>query len=106
MPGSGAVRTYIQSGNVLFDSDRRPEVVGGRHRAPARGRFAIPLVVVVRSHRELRAVVERAPDGFGAAPDTYHYDVVYLKGPLTGPRGDAGRRGSGRASTRPGRATA
>jgi uncharacterized protein (DUF1697 family) len=38
---------------------------------------------VVRSHTQLQRVIEQAPEGFGAAPDTYHSDVVFLKGPLT-----------------------
>jgi hypothetical protein len=39
--------------------------------------------VVLRSHPQLRAIVERAPQGFGANPVTYRYDVIFLKGPLT-----------------------
>ena len=46
-------------------------------------RFGVPLVVVVRSHDQLRKVIDDAPDGFGAAPDTYHSDAVFLKAPLT-----------------------
>jgi uncharacterized protein (DUF1697 family) len=42
-------------------------------------RFGIPLVVVVRSHQQLRNVVEKAPAGFGDRPDAYHCDVVFLK---------------------------
>ena len=42
-------------------------------------RFGVPLVVVVRSHRQLRNIVDKAPNGFGAAPDTYHSDVMFLK---------------------------
>ena len=38
---------------------------------------------MVRSHDQLRTVVDDAPDGFGAAPDTYHSDAVFLKAPLT-----------------------
>ncbi len=45
--------------------------------------FGLSLVVVVRSHRQLRNVVTRAPDGFGAAPDIHHSDVIFLKAPLT-----------------------
>ena len=41
------------------------------------------MVVVVRTHRQLRAVVVGAPEGFGAQPDTFHSDVVFLKAPLT-----------------------
>jgi uncharacterized protein (DUF1697 family) len=37
----------------------------------------------VRSHRQLRDVVRKAPDGFGAQPGTYHSDVIFLKAPLT-----------------------
>jgi uncharacterized protein (DUF1697 family) len=46
-------------------------------------RFGVPIVVVVRSHRQLRTVVEKAPAGFGAQPDTYHSDVIFMKAPLT-----------------------
>ena len=46
-------------------------------------RFGVPLVVVVRSHRQLRSVVDKAPQGFGEHPDTYHSDVIFLKSPLT-----------------------
>ena len=38
---------------------------------------------MVRSHRQYRDVVDRAPDGFGTAPDTYHSDVIFLKAPLS-----------------------
>ena len=31
----------------------------------------------------MRAVVERAPKGFGAEPAKYRYDVIFLKQPLT-----------------------
>ena len=39
--------------------------------------------VMVRSHKEMRAIVARAPAGFGTQPDKYRYDVIYLKAPLT-----------------------
>ncbi len=39
--------------------------------------------VVVRSRSQMRAVVDRAPKGFGTEPATYRYDVVFLKPPLT-----------------------
>jgi uncharacterized protein (DUF1697 family) len=31
----------------------------------------------------MRAIVARAPDGFGAQPDRHRYDVIYLKEPLS-----------------------
>ena len=81
--GLQAVRTYIQSGNVLFESDARRDGLEDDLEAMLERRFGVPLVVVLRSHRQLRNVVEKAPDGFGTAPDAYHSDVIFLKGPLT-----------------------
>lgn len=81
--GYSDVSTYIQSGNVLFSSGRpRAELEEHVEEALER-RFGIPLVVVVRSHRQLRAVVEKAPSGFGEQPDTYHSDAIFLRSPLT-----------------------
>ena len=81
--GHRAVTTYIQSGNVLFESDAPAKGLEARLEAMLEERFGIPLVVVVRSHRQLQRIVERAPEGFGRRPDTYHSDVLFLKAPLT-----------------------
>ena len=81
--GYEAVRTYIQSGNVLFESAAARRSLEDDIERLLEARFGVPLVVVVRSHDQLRAVVDDAPKGFGAAPATYHSDVVFLKAPLT-----------------------
>jgi uncharacterized protein (DUF1697 family) len=81
--GYGEVRTYIQSGNVLFESNAPRASLEDDLEAMLERRFGVPLVVVVRSDRQLRGVVDDAPKGFGAKPDTYHSDVIFLKGPLT-----------------------
>ncbi len=81
--GYQAVRTYINSGNVLFESGAPPDSLEGELEAMLERRFGFPLVVVVRSHLQLRKVVEEAPDGFGAEPETYHSDVIFLKAPLS-----------------------
>jgi uncharacterized protein (DUF1697 family) len=77
--GYERVSTYIQSGNVLFDADAPSASLEGEIEAVLERRFGFPLVVVVRSHRQLRAVVTKAPDGFGRAPGTYHSDAIFLK---------------------------
>jgi uncharacterized protein (DUF1697 family) len=77
--GYGAVRTYIQSGNVLFETDTPRSSVERRIEATLERRFGVPLVVMVRSHAQLRAVVTKAPAGFGESPDTHHDDVIFLK---------------------------
>jgi uncharacterized protein (DUF1697 family) len=45
-------------------------------------RFGYRASVVVRSHEELRAVVQGAPDGFGHEPDRFRYTVLFLREPL------------------------
>jgi uncharacterized protein (DUF1697 family) len=77
-----AVRTYIQSGNVLFRSGRPAKSLENHIEGLLERRFGIPLVVVVRSETQLRKVVLNAPPGFGASPGTYHSDVLFLKAPL------------------------
>ena len=57
--GFGDVRTYIQSGNVLFSAPRRPkpDVV----EAAIARRFGLEVDVMLRSPAELRRVIERNP---------------------------------------------
>ena len=79
--GHTAVRTYIQSGNVLFEAGSAADEDGVE--ALLEERFGLPLVVLLRTERQLRAVVSGAPDGFGQRPEEFHSDVVFLKAPLT-----------------------
>lgn len=81
--GFGAVRTYIQSGNVLFETPAAAGSLEDEVEGLLERRFGVPLVVVVRSHTQLRKVVVEAPPGFGRQPDTYHSDAIFLKAPLT-----------------------
>ncbi len=39
--------------------------------------------IVLITHQHLKRVVEEAPPGFGQQKDTYRYDVIFLKEPLT-----------------------
>jgi uncharacterized protein (DUF1697 family) len=81
--GYDDVSTYIQSGNVLFATSSAQKGLEGELESMLERRFKLPLVVVVRSHRQLRDVVQKAPAGFGQQPGTYHSDVIFLKAPLT-----------------------
>jgi uncharacterized protein (DUF1697 family) len=78
------VSTYIQSGNALFAAP-----AAGRAQLTRRiekvlsSTFAYRACVVLRTLAEMRDTVQRAPDGFGTAPDVYRYDVIFLKEPLT-----------------------
>ncbi len=84
--GYRAVRTYIQSGNVLFESDAARESLEDDLETMLEHELGRPLVVVLRSHLQLREVIEKAPDGFGKQPSSYHSDVIFLKAPLSSER--------------------
>jgi uncharacterized protein (DUF1697 family) len=82
--GFADVATYIQSGNVTFatpvaDSTRLEQTIEG----VLSKRFKYASRVVVVSHGVLKRIVKEAPQGFGAAPKAYRYDVIFLKTPLT-----------------------
>ncbi len=81
--GYGNVTTYIQSGNVLFESDAPRTTLEDELEAMLERRLGVELVVLVRSHRQLRDVVGKSPGGFGEEPERYHSDVVFLKAPLS-----------------------
>ena len=79
------VATYIQSGNVLFRGTGSGAALAQRIEKMLNKTFThYKAFVVVRSHTQMRTVVEKAPKGFGKDPDKYLYDVVFLKEPLTG----------------------
>lgn len=78
------VRTYIQSGNVIFDTNEtdRQRVVNLLESAISKA-FDYEASVVIRSDQEMEDIVGRAPEGYGSEPDRYRYDVIFLKEPLT-----------------------
>lgn len=81
--GHTDVSTYIQSGNVMFTSNDASAVVESNFAAELERHLGYPLVVVVRSCAQLRAIVDHAPPGFGKQADTFHSDVIFLRTPLT-----------------------
>jgi uncharacterized protein (DUF1697 family) len=78
------VATFIQSGNVLFDASQsnKAKLTREIERVLA-ATFDYQASVVLRSKKELREVVDGAPEGFGAQAAKYRYDVIFLKEPLT-----------------------
>lgn len=78
------VRTYINSGNVLFESTETNSRTLTDHinRLLAEQIDCKPRAIV-KSQYELEAIVKSAPKGFGAQPDKYRYDVFFLMPPLT-----------------------
>lgn len=81
--GLERVTTYIQSGNVIFASALPKTELTGLIEAALRSHFHYAATVVLRTRKQLRDIVERAPPGFGSRPAKYLCDVVFLKEPLT-----------------------
>jgi len=78
------VVTYIQSGNVLFDSNENDSVkLTLQIEKTLSERFNYNSKVVLISQQTLNQIISDAPEGFGVFPDDYRYDVIFLKYPLT-----------------------
>lgn len=77
--GYANVVTYIQSGNVVFESTGvTAEKLSRRIETVLQDTFECQTTVIVRSHRQMQRIVECAPTGFGTAPTKYRCDVIFL----------------------------
>ena len=84
--GFREVGTYIQSGNVIFRSPSTGlRTLTNRIEEMLTAAFDYEASIVMRSRKQMKAVVSDAPAGFGEQPETYRYDVIFLKAPLTAP---------------------
>ncbi|MGD9492981.1 MAG: DUF1697 domain-containing protein [Bacteroidales bacterium] len=77
--GFSDVETYIQSGNVLFscgisDASKIKKKIA----INLRKYTAADIPVVLLTAEQLKEVVAYAPDWFGAEPEKYRYDIVFL----------------------------
>ena len=75
--GYGNVRTYLQSGNVVLESDATPETLAGDCRRRIADALGLEIEVVVRTRDELALVVKRNPLG-DVAKDPKRYQVSFL----------------------------
>ncbi|HEU4965784.1 MAG TPA: DUF1697 domain-containing protein [Bacilli bacterium] len=59
--GLSNVQTYIQSGNVLFDSEEAADVLQDRLEREMENRYGFPVPVMLRTAAEYRRVLEECP---------------------------------------------
>jgi uncharacterized protein (DUF1697 family) len=64
--GCENVRTYIASGNVMFESNKSSAELTEE--------------IQQASHDQLQKVIDQAPKGFGTEPGKYHSDAIFLMG--------------------------
>ena len=82
--GFSNVQTYIQSGNVVFQSENKDKAaITAKIEKGLSKRFNFEAKVVVVSQKELAAIIKAAPEGFGQDDENFRYDVIFLKEPLT-----------------------
>jgi uncharacterized protein (DUF1697 family) len=81
--GFREVRTYIQSGNVVFSSARaRRTTLAAKVEAGLSDAFGYESRVVIVASAELSTIVAEAPADFGTRPADYRYDVIFPRAPV------------------------
>lgn len=81
--GFSNVSTYIASGNVLLESERKTGEVKAQIEDALPKCFELDtdiIKVLVLSHPELKKIINGKPKSFGEHPEKYHSDIVFLMG--------------------------
>lgn len=82
--GFSDVKTYIQSGNVIFKSkEKNLEKLTRKIEACLSKTFNYPGRTVVISADMLKKVIAEVPKRFGSDKEKYRYDVIFLRAPMT-----------------------
>jgi uncharacterized protein (DUF1697 family) len=79
--GHKNVRTYVQSGNVVLDSDQAPATLEREVERLIEDRFELEIPAVVRTGEELQEVVRQNPLA-DVVTDPKRYQVSFLAAPL------------------------
>jgi uncharacterized protein (DUF1697 family) len=81
--GFSNISTYIASGNVILNSDKRANEVKAQIEEVLPGNFKLDdglINVLVLPHNQLQAIIDNKPKGFGEQPEKYHSDAIFLMG--------------------------
>lgn len=81
--GFDNVTTYIQSGNVILKSDLDAKTLGAKIETMLSEKFKLDspaIKVLVLTRKQLQAVIDNKPEGFGEEPEKYHSDAIFLIG--------------------------
>ena len=82
--GFEAVKTYIQSGNVIFRSPVTSKAELTKRIAKAfTSKFHVSLPILLLTASDLSTIVANAPANFDIEPQKYKYDVWFIIPPLT-----------------------
>ena len=77
--GVSGVKTYIQSGNIIFNSGETDKAkLTLTIEKTLSQRFDYEARVLLLSLAEYKKIIEKAPAGFGEEPEKYRHDVWFL----------------------------
>lgn len=79
--GFSNVSTYIASGNVLLQSEKPAHEIRIQVETALTQNFKLNselIKVLVLSDKQLQAVVDNKPKGFGEHPEKHHSDVLFF----------------------------
>ena len=80
--GFADVRTYINSGNVIFKSDQDAAAVQSACESLIKAQFGLSIAVSVLTAGELAEALANAPDWWGKGPDSRH-NAIFVIPPAT-----------------------
>ncbi|MCE1254966.1 MAG: DUF1697 domain-containing protein [Anaerolineae bacterium] len=75
------VSTYIASGNVILKSGKPANEIKNQIETLLPAHFNLDdgfVKVMVLTDKQIQAVIDNKPQGFGEQPDMYHSDVIFL----------------------------
>ena len=73
------VKTLLNSGNVVFDAEERPEpVLAEALSSMIRDRYALDVPVFVILREDLRALLKKAPSWWGADDKAVYDNLIFL----------------------------
>ena len=82
--GFSDVITYIQSGNIIFKTpEENKYVLTQQIEKGLSEQFNYQSKIVLISYNQYEHIIKHTPEDFGKYTETYKYDVVFLKEPLT-----------------------
>jgi len=77
------VATYINSGNVIFDSEKTdPKSLTKEIEEILSKRFGFDLRIVLRNHSQIQKVIESVPGDWNTRTDLRYY-IAFIKEPVT-----------------------
>ncbi len=81
--GFSEVKTYIQSGNVILQSSLTKANTLMKVEQYLAKDFSYSGLVFIFTKKELKHAIDEAPKGFGAKPEKFRYDVIFLEEQLS-----------------------